>query len=643
MTEGARSLKCGNSFVVFDGRGNIDPAGETGATQVAFAGLFDHGTRHLSDWRLTCGPMPMMALAAWADPLHAVLSFEEASARTRIGDTVLQPGAVRLSRTWTLADTLVGTVTLENYGPAPLALAATVGFDADFKDEFEVRGIARQRHGVHQPADVERDRVTLRYRGLDAETRRTRIAFEPMPASLSGDAAAFRVDLPPGGRWQMRATVTTGSTARHRIAPSASPGALCDERQATMNALLDGLELEGRHAAAIRQAAADVALLTTALPTGPYPYAGLPRFSTPFGRDAVITAMLLLPRVPDLAAGVLRFLAETQADDTSAERESAPGKILHEMRHGEMSALREVPYGAYYGGVDTTPLFIVLAGMYWRVTRDGGAISDIWPNLVRALAWMDGACDALGFLTYRRGQEGGLVNQGWKDSPGSVIHADGTPADGDIALVEVQGYAVAARRTMAELAQALALPDINAATERDRADGVQDAIAAHFWDGELGAAGCHGIALDGDGALCRVVSSNPGHLLFSGAVDPAQARALVATLSAPSAFSGWGVRTLAEGTRGFNPQGYHTGSVWPHDTALIARGMLGAGHADAARQLAMALLDAAAAMPDLRMPELFAGHARHDGAPPIPHPVSCAPQAWAAAAVIAMADLISMT
>jgi glycogen debranching enzyme len=380
----------------------------------------------------------------------------------------------------------------------------------------------------------------------------------------------------------------------------------------------------------IAKSRADIALLTTPTETGPYPYAGIPWFSTAFGRDGIITAWQILWFEPSLARGVLSYLAAHQAQEASAFRDSQPGKIMHETRRGEMAALREVPFGRYYGGVDTTPLFVALAGAYAERTGDALLIERLWPALERAAAWICDRADANphGLLDYAREAESGLANQGWKDSGDSVFHRDGRTPPGPIALVEVQGYAYAAYRAMARFAEARG--DAAAAADwRRRAEVLRETVEALFWMEDLG---FYGLALDGRGELCRVRTSNPGHLLFCGLPSPERARRVCEALMSPEFASGWGVRTLAAGQVRFNPMSYHNGSIWPHDTALCAMGLSRYGERAGVLRLTSYLFETASEL-DMRLPELFCGFPRAAGEAPVPYPVACLPQAWAAGSV----------
>jgi glycogen debranching enzyme len=381
----------------------------------------------------------------------------------------------------------------------------------------------------------------------------------------------------------------------------------------------------------INRAVSDLQMMTTELPTGPYPYAGVPWFNTPFGRDGIITAMECLWLRPTVAKGVLAYLASTQATAVIAEEDAEPGKILHETRNGEMAALKEMPFGRYYGSVDGTPLFVMLAGAYYERTGNRDFIESLWSHITAALDWIDsyGDRDGDGFVEYERRSTAGLVHQGWKDSDDAIFHADGSLADGPIALCEVQGYAYAARRAGAALAAALGMAE-RADTLMRQANELRLRFERAFWCEDLSS---YALALDGDKRPCKVMTSNAGHCLFAGIATPDHAQRVGHSLLAPEMFSGWGVRTVATSEARYNPMGYHTGSVWPHDNALIARGLARYGMEDKALTIWSSLFHAGLYFELHRMPELYCGFPQSPGEGPVSYPVACAPQAWAAASV----------
>jgi glycogen debranching enzyme len=375
----------------------------------------------------------------------------------------------------------------------------------------------------------------------------------------------------------------------------------------------------------------DLLSLLVQTPYGLYPYAGVPWYNTVFGRDGAITALETLWVAPDVAKGVLMYQAARQATEVKPLQDAEPGKILHEVRTGEMAETGEIPFKLYYGSIDTTPLFIVLAGHYLKRTDDLVTIRAIWGNILRALEWIKtyGDMDGDGFVEYQRKAESGLANQGWKDSHDSISHANGELASFPIALCEVQGYVYDAKKQASYIAQRLGYTEM-AEKLKQEAHELKERFNEVFWDDELGT---YVLALDGDKQPCRVVSSNVGHLLFSGIATPERAIQTANVLMSDDMFTGWGIRTLSSKAARYNPMSYHNGSVWPHDTALIAYGFARYGLMEQSMRLMQGLFDASLFIELQRLPELFCGFPFRRGEAPTAYPVACSPQAWSVATV----------
>ena len=384
----------------------------------------------------------------------------------------------------------------------------------------------------------------------------------------------------------------------------------------------------------LRRSISDLYTLITETPEGPFPYAGIPWFSTVFGRDALITSLETLWLDPAISRGVLLHLAANQAMTFDPASDAEPGKILHEVRYGEMAELREVPFRRYYGSVNSTPLFVMLAGAYLERTQDVATLRRLWPNIEAALSWLEkyGDRDGDGFVEYGRRSNEGLANQGWKDSHDSIFHADGSLAKGPIALVEVQAYAFGAWLAAAAIARAVGRPERAVAFD-ERAQTLRTAFDAAFFDPTLDA---YVLALDGEKRPCRVRASNAGHALLTGLALPERAEAVVNTLMGPASFCGWGVRTVAATEARYNPMSYHNGSVWPHDNALIAAGFARYGFKREAARIFEGIFAASTYIDLRRLPELFCGFVRRRTRGPTFYPVACMPQAWAAAAPLFM-------
>ncbi|HVL53453.1 MAG TPA: glycogen debranching N-terminal domain-containing protein [Vitreimonas sp.] len=519
----------------------------------------------------------------------------------------------------------------------------------DSADIFEVRGYPRPERGTVRPVAVRGRRVTFRYDGLDGRRRQTHLVFSKAANRVSGVTEEspptsgwirvhWRFELAPGGREDLSWTVwsTDGPTAvppalfpdPPRVTPDEGAAAY-DAWAAETTAVSTDHELFNL---AVQRGMNDLRLLVN---DGPdegerYVAAGVPWFATLFGRDSIITALQMLAFRPQLAVETLNVLAARQATEVDDERDAEPGKILHELRGGEMAATGELPFRPYYGSVDATPLWLILLADTFAWTGDVSMVDRYWPQALAALEWIDrwGDLDGDGFVEYRRRTKRGLLNQGWKDSRDSIRNRDGHIVQGPIALSEVQGYVYRAKLGIAGLAAARGEADLAARLESE-ADELRERFEAAFWVEDQG---YYAIALDGEKRPADAIASNAGQVLWSGIASPGRARLVADRLLSPELNSGWGIRTYGAGQPGYNPIGYHTGTVWPHDTALIGAGLKRYGLHDEANRLVGNVFEAAQRFPDFRLPELFCGFDRATSPLPVPYPVACSPQAWAAGA-----------
>lgn len=634
-----RTLKQGDTFGLFDALGDCVNPGLTPG------GLFHNDTRYLSDMQLLIDGQRPLLLSSGVENDNVVMTIDLSN------PDIYQDGAIVLPREilhvrrskflWNGA--CHERLAVHNFDCKAHSCWLSLNFAADFADLFEIRGMQRPKRGEISSAVVGNSRTIFRYVGLDHVERRSEIGFDPPPQRLSKNQALYALTLQPGEQAAIVVTVRClhndmrGSAQKRDTTTSVFSEAYRAARRGAARAANLGGSVASSNELAnrmLRRAGADLSMLVTETPQGPYPYAGTPWFSTPFGRDGLITALQMLWLDPALAKGVLQYLAAHQATELDERADAEPGKILHETRACEMAVLGEVPFGHYYGSVDSTPLFVLLAARYFERTGDGATIRALWPNIEAALAWIDtyGDRDGDGFVEYHRVSDNGLTNQGWKDSSDSIMHADGRLAAGPIALAEVQAYVYAAKHGAAQLAAMLG--QAKKASELAIAAGeLRAAFEAQFWCEELGT---YAIALDGEKRACRVRSSNAGQVLYCGIASAERAQIVARTLMMPEMFSGWGVRTLSADAPRFNPMSYHNGSVWPHDNALIALGLSRYGLKRATNAIFEGLFGAATHMEMMRFPELFCGFPRRRGTAPTLYPVACAPQAWASVVPFAL-------
>jgi glycogen debranching enzyme len=620
-------LMSGDIFGVFDRRGDLRPLVSTEQ------GLFYKEMRHLSSLvlRLKEGALRLLSSSIQLD--NAVLAVDFTNAEMVVPGPKDPPrGTLHLYRSNFLwRNSCYQRIEISNYASEPIAVDLILEFEADFADIFEVRGVPRKRRGQLLEPRLGESRVDLGYLGLDGLRRETRVELSRAPSAIAAQQMQVPIRLAPGEQTSLTIHVQcqTGDEAI----------GFATEREAADQLAVRGgeiakVEIETSNQQFndwVQRSLADLRMLIATTSEGMYPYAGVPWYSTVFGRDGIITALEYLSMCPDVAKGVLSLLAVTQAQEVDQSQDAEPGKILHEARQSEMARVGEVPFRRYYGSADSTPLFVLLAAAYFQRTGDRELLVRIWPNIEKALHWIDryGDRDGDGFVEYGRLTPQGLLHQGWKDSQESIFHADRSLANGPIALCEVQAYVYAAKREIADVSKALG--GLERAQElRQEAELLKKRFHEAFWCEEIST---YAIALDGNKQRCQIRSSNAGHTLFSGIVSESHADRIIAELGSESYFSGWGIRTIAAGEARYNPMSYHNGSVWPHDNALIAYGLRGAKNKALAGKILTGLLDASIFLESHRLPELFCGFAKLDGMAPTLYPVACAPQAWAAGAV----------
>lgn len=627
---GTRVLKHNDTFAVLNLLGDID------RTQSGDQGLYHSGTKFVSRLRLRLNRKPLLLLSSGMLQSNVVLEVDltNADIHDENGRLTIPYASVHVSRAIFLReDVCFQRLQVSNYGDEAVSFSLEIELDSNFVDIFEVRGTRRAKHGSKRPPELGTDSVVLGYRGLDDIVRNARFDFSPAPTNVTEHAVAYDVRL---GVRQTKEFYIWATCLVEDEQPriSAFETALAETVNSVQSSLDEQCQIYSSNEQFnewVSRSQSDLRMLSTESPAGIYPYAGVPWYSAAFGRDGIWTALQTLWIAPEISAGVLRFLSATQAQDVDPSRDAEPGKIVHEMRDGEMAALREIPFGRYYGSVDSTPLYLVLAARYYEATSDRALIESIWDNLLKAAHWLEhyGDLDGDGFVEYGRRSKDGLIQQGWKDSSDSVFHRDGTLATGPIALCEVQAYAYEARLGMALLARVLGEPERAVHFERD-AEALRSSFDRAFWCQELST---YALALDARKLPCRVKTSNAGHCLYSGIVLPARAERLAQCLLSEELFSGWGVRTLGSEEKRYNPMAYHNGSIWPHDSAIVAAGLAEYGFKRQACRILTGMFDASVFSELHRLPELFCGFSRRQGQGPTLYPVACSPQAWASGAV----------
>jgi glycogen debranching enzyme len=617
----AAVLKDGDLFLIFTRGGDLPSGGAHGL------GLYYHDCRYLHTYQLRLDGQPATPLGvttAAGDRGRVELTNPELAGhgRTLARDTL----AIEWSRALdgdvpSLTDTLI----LHNWGREAAEVEVELSFGAGFEDVFEVRGLLEERSGTpHRPA-WRKGTLQFRYDGADGVERTLTVKAPPELVRRKGETLAAELRLDPRASHQLELHLVIGEKPpaaadrpdARREEPWPRSGAVSSD-----SPLLDEI---------FDRCFADLRLLRSTLRGRSFIAAGIPWFATLFGRDSLIAALQLLPYAPEVARDTLRLLADYQADRTDDYRDAEPGKILHEYRTGELARTGAIPHSPYYGTVDATPLFLIVLGEYVAWTGDLGLFDELRHNVGRALHWIDrwGDQDGDGYVEYRSTSEHGLVNQGWKDSGDAIIDQDGRIATPPIALVEVQAYVYAAKLAVARLYRRRGETE-PAGELRKQAETLASRFDRDFWIDDID---CYALALEARKEPLRVVSSNAGHALWCGIARPERAERLARRLMADDMFSGWGVRTLSAGSCGYNPVGYHLGTVWPHDNGFITAGLKRYGFDAAAQRVADGIVAAAAEFGHRRLPELWTGFSRRQYATPIRYPVACHPQAWAAGSV----------
>lgn len=642
MTDRHHLLVFGGTFAAVGESGDISGVRAPGQTSGSPEGLFVRDARHLSRWQLTVdGAVPeVLSPVAEGDTAHCVLV-------PRGGRN--EPPACTLFREQAVGDSsFVEALRVVSNRPVPTTVRLAITVDADFADQFELRSDHRTyaKSGVVRRRRVLDDGVEFTYRRGEW-TSCTTVTAEPVPDGVeeTGTGArrlVWRLELDAHGSAELTLRVMARPHGERRaLRVPRSPASVTGRLLAREEAFVEGVAFPTgwpELAAACARGLADLAALQVQA-TGPdgedlrVPAAGAPWFLTLLGRDALLTSLFALPYHPRPAAATLLALAATQATESDAGTVAQPGKIVHEVRHGELAHFGQVPYRRYYGSVDATPLFLVVLGAYVERSGDVALARRLEPHARAAVGWMldHGGLTSRGYLVYRADQ-GGLANQNWKDSPGAICSADGTRPTGAVMAAGAQGYAYDALRRTAWLARTVWEDEKYAALLEQAAADLRDRFQRDFWMPERS---FPALALDGGGRQVDALASDAGHLLWSGLLDKEYGEIVGRRLLEEDFFSGWGVRTLAAGQPAYHPLSYHRGSVWPHDNALITLGLARYGLHDEARTVAHALVDAAAATGH-RLPEVLAGYGRDTHARPVPYPHACVRESRSAAAPLAL-------
>lgn len=632
------SIKEGEFFLCTDLEGNITDQNTSGL------GFYYRDTRFLSCYEFSingCSPILLSSNTDRDYLEHIELTNSDIWSD---GTLVVPQETLNIRRLRVIKDGLHEKIRIKNYNPFPVKLHLEFSFNADFADIFEVRGLKRTNRGKILRPKVCDSNLILAYYGEDEVFRQTRVTMSEKPTEVKVKAGkaqlVYEVEMVSHERILLNLYVepVVGTKRLKRIDFDSAIGILrrsYDEWEKRCTHFFTDNELFNT---IIQRSRCDLRELLTETKQGVIIYAGIPWFAAPFGRDSEITSLQTLILSPYLARETLKLLSRLQGREINPWQDEEPGKILHEIRQGELANLGVIPHTPYFGSVDSTPLFLNLAGAYFNWTNDLALMKELKDSLEQALQWIDdrSSLDSDGFITYERKSERGLINQGWKDSHYAVVHKNGEVAKAPIALIEVQGYAYSARRRMAKLLRALGEPE-KAKTLEAKAEKLKKKFNAEFWIDEEN---FFALALDRDKRPVETVTSNAGQALWSGIVDDQKAALVVDRLLQPDMFSGWGIRTVSKSSRNYNPMSYHNGSVWPHDNALIIMGLKKYGFVEQANIIASAIFDAAIHHSYFRLPELFCGFTRRGNNYPVAYPMACCPQAWAAGSIFMILQAI---
>jgi glycogen debranching enzyme len=643
------TLKDDDLFLLADALGNV--GGCMGDDRRASMGLFCKDTRYLSRLELQIeGQLPIL-LSSTADK-GFILSV--LCANPRIGDRI-KAESIGIKRELVLNGGLFEEIEIANYSTTAVAFEVSLTFDADFVDLFEIRGSQRERRGQllrvreevgEKSSETAEDlvgcesakepKLTLAYQGLDGVLLESRIQFmHHPPDELRGFTAVWQVQIEShetltlGYRLQMFTNGRSASAVSPPMTLVQAKAAELMEEEQWQQRITRIRSDKNTFNQILERAEQDIYLLRQSFGQGKVLSAGVPWFSTLFGRDSIIAASQVLMLDPQIARETLNILAHYQGKAEDEWRDEQPGKILHEIRFGEMARCQEIPHTPYYGTVDATPLWLMLYAEYFAWTADYETLDSLWENAIAAMNWIDRSCRASGYLSYFRKSQRGLDNQGWKDSNDCIVNRRGQLAQGPIALCEVQAYVYAAKIRLSQIARMKKRIDLAERWEEESRD-LKMRFNRDFWleDQDYCA-----LALDGDNKPVDSITSNPGHCLSLGIFSPEKAYSVAERLRAPDMFNGWGIRTLSSLSPAYNPMGYHIGSVWPHDNSLTALGLRSLGLIDQALELSQGLLDMTKHQPYNRPPELFCGYERANDNDPVQYPVACTPQAWATGSI----------